>query len=456
LEEKMNPRLHVTVVLCCLVALGAAACSGKNDPPPTPTPDAGTPGDVDAGPDEHDAGSPCDGGVYDADAGTCVVEPEVIPTAQEEFEQKFLETWCAYLDRCDLDVRSLDTCVAAQKARGHAFNSVPMNMELLADGKTTYNGKQATLCLDAIPKVACNTPVKSQVSLPECQRVFTGQGLDSSTCVTDGQCGEGLFCLQVKSGSTPVCAGSCRPRGLRCEVRTDCAEGQTCTESQFCVKAPVDPGELNEPCGTDDLCSQKTRTLACVEDDGGVRTCQQAPRQGSRCDVHRQCAEGYVCRDSGESGQAVPTCFKRAVAAVGEACDIYTPASCSPGLVCVLNTNGANCQAPKKLGESCTDLYDCGGVYSTLMCDSATSKCVQRPHEGACPKQGDASLPMGCDVLSSFCDQDHGQVCAAFRAEGDACAADLECGPYWLSPRCTLDQVKGYNVCHHIVAPVCP
>jgi hypothetical protein len=507
----MNRRLNTAVVLCsgwALLALGGCssptqADAGSPSPDVGASHDAGRDGGVDAGPG-CDAGSmldpatgacvltdPCGGtGTYDPATGECIPPPMLPPPTSlvdadgGTFEAKLIDAYCDYLIRCHLDVHDKDLCVKEQTARGGEFNDIALRVSLAQTPSATgpgnevsYDGVKATECLGEVQDAGtteCTTTPMPKFGTPDCQGVFTGRLGANFVCSTDAECESGYFCLlpQPLDPAGP-CVGSCQKIGDRCSTDSDCAlngKNSICVDPQRCQPATVNAGSLHDPCGTHDRCSttdvnMNTRMplfLGCftridATTMTSTRSCEELSVQGA-CDDNQLCAPGSVCQNRDATGFS---CHPVAGVASGQSCHLSDPSACSSSTdVCVataaMAANGT-CLPSKKLGEACTYLLECGGVLSANVCShgaGGSSVCVPRPSTGPCP----GSDAHTCDPMVSYCDMSTmslAPTCQPFKAVGDGCSTDAECGPWYQSPTCRPGADGVTNVCFVSAVAVC-
>ena len=175
---------------------------------------------------------------------------------------------------------------------------------------------------------------------------------------------------------TPACAATLvggRAAGESCAASEQCQGDLTC-QGQTCPgTCAVDASQCQrDACPADQFCG-----------DGG---CAPRADRGASCEIGDEfvntCADGLFCAfDAALDGTCVDATPR------GGACTVASYFVCAGGDACVDGT----CQAPRATGATCATATDCG--------------------------------------LGSFCDFDHGNVCAPWRAIGAACGtAFAECG----------------------------
>ena len=141
---------------------------------------------------------------------------------------------------------------------------------------------------------------------------------------------------------------------------------------------------------------------------------------GGPCGTNNSCEPGLWC----STVSAPFTCMPLAQA--GGPCEPVN--GCAAGLICVPGDNGtpSTCMTDARKGEACQAIYQCGGFFSTLVCDETAHKCVDAPKSGPCAGLG------VCDFTTSYCDGTQATpTCTPIKALGAACnttGAGAECG----------------------------
>jgi len=282
------------------------------------------------------------------------------------------------------------------------FNSVGAIVAAAQAGKARYDGAAARGCLDAVKGLACGPGLNAPALLSgACGSVFTGTLADGDRCISDLQCGTHSYCAVADNTS---CDGTCTPATPACNSDRQCASGQACdqampTSTSLGTCAPaVPPGAAGQPCGTSG-----------------------------------RCQTGLVC--------AAGTCV--ALAQAGAPCAGGNPfQACAAGLVCATSQT---CMAPAMKGETCQDRLQCGGMFSSIICDDTSQTCVDWAAGGPCSGDG-CPYTAFCDKTSFICKPDlpAGSSC---RMNLDQCALGSFCA--------STDLSASTGVCTFSPFPIC-
>jgi hypothetical protein len=220
--------------------------------------------------------------------------------------------------------------------------------------------------------------------------------LDDPCLDTDGTCSAGLYCLTDGGDrgvcSAPVAAGApCDPDFERCESGYGCPSWEA---SPTCVQAI---GALDEPCGPDGC----TDGLFC---DGSLPgTCHAVGGDGASCAVHSACQPGLLCMTDDKCHPP---------GNVSEPCAVFDHGTCNGDLFCA--REGYVCTAPRAIDQTCNPFVPLESCQAGLYCACLSALC---PSYSTSPNAED--------------------VCAAQRADDQACDADPQClGGHCISDKC--------------------
>lgn len=273
-------------------------------------------------------------------------------------------------------------------------------------------------CLDAVecadPDAVCMDPELA------CGRTCTSPGVLDEPCGPNyPPCAQGHYCWtgegKCKSASLDegnpcaVAPVSC-VAGLYCDA---CGEGAYCDAVRGCRRYGVE----GDACG--DRKCDLDEGLFC---DGGTGKCRRrfSVAEGQPCDGVAQCTLDTYCTGG--------TC--RPKSGLGASCT--SEEECMPPLGCVGDSPAGDvagaCGPRRTPGESCTlDSGDCL-VGAACVASAVGGVCVTWPDEygAACSGRGDG----GCLVGRCASDGTSPPVytCQPYRARGEVCASDRECG----------------------------
>ncbi|KAK2714568.1 hypothetical protein QYM36_008952 [Artemia franciscana] len=186
-------------------------------------------------------------------------------------------------------------------------------------------------CVDGACKVSCQ--VKTDCAVGE--TCFSG--LCSTPCRGSSQCATGQACI----------GGICAPG---CRTDSDCPTKQSCINNKC-----EDPCQFNS-CGKNAICAVSNHVVDCECPKGfvGFPTAQQGcVRAPSSCRGDNACGDGFIC----EGGKCISACKEKSECSEGEHClkgmclrACYNDASCSQGDICV----SGMCK------PGCRSNFDCG------------------------------------------------------------------------------------------------
>jgi hypothetical protein len=353
----------------------------------------------------------------------------------DQFASAEVDAECALFVRCGI-VSDVPLCRLQFAAGGFAFTPGVLSGFNLVDfarpdfdslaaivaattaGKAHYDPVAARACLDAVTAIECGAMREAPGILGDvCQKVFTGTIADGGRCVHDLECLPGRFCA-----GTGTCDGTCMPAGPLCNADVQCGSGQACQVMSGSSTDPsigscvteVPPGTAGEPCGTNNRCEAD---LLC----GLSGTCVPSAREGEPCNPG---FNPYVV--------------------------------CAGGLVCISDDSGNNptCMKPAARGESCQVKAQCGGMFSSLICDETRHKCVDWATGGPCnPDYSGCPLTAFCDTTASppTCKPDPplGSACKEDNSNTLPCGAALHRFCVYAEP---TDQM---GTCQSLLPPTC-
>lgn len=331
----------------------------------------------------------------------------------EDFASQAQQAACAALFRCPVTVADAATqraylggasrC-ASLRVGASALGWGSLDDLLVANrqGKVRYDGAAAYRCIARV-----NATCDVQHNLGElCSDVFAGAVAAGGACLRHEECAGNGWCDRGQATGTTSCLGMCRARkrtGEACTVNDECAPQAVGQRAECfpdssgmsrCVRvATGEPAAEGRPCGhiigsayAQDI--QCATGLGCVIAEGSLAgTCQTPVAVGSMCGAGSVCAQGSACTAT-TTMRCTAITVRRAV---GEACNAAAMTVCDP--------------------------------YARLVCRS-----------GVCASIGDGTMGATCGNMAVapgfqcnaglYCASGR---CAARKADGDACASDVEC-----------------------------
>lgn len=331
----------------------------------------------------------------------------------EDFASQAHQAACAALFRCPVTVAD----VASQRAYlGEASRCTTLRVgasllgwgsldDLLAanrQSKVRYDGAAAYRCIARI-----NATCDVQHDLGSlCPDVFAGAVAAGAACMRHEECAGGGWCDRGQATGMSACPGMCRARkriGEACTVNDECAPqsvGQRAecfpdsSGASRCVRvATGEAGAEGRPCGhiigaayAQDI--QCAAGLGCVVAEGSLAgTCQRPTAAGEMCGATTVCAQGSACTAT-TTMRCTAITVRRAA---GEACNTATMTLCDP--------------------------------YARLVCRSGMCASIGDGTMGS--TCGNMTVPAGFQCNAGlYCATGR---CAARKADGDACASDVEC-----------------------------
>ena len=326
------------------------------------------------------------------------------PIAVEDLCPIFTKDLCRYLIECGgYQYQSVDDCVVEQDCYG-----LTQLEQSAQDGSVIYDPDKVGACHDRFSESPCDfasfffAPDIYEV-LAYCPGTLSPQLDSGDSCVSDGECKEGLYCFKPDY----QCPGTCeapRTDGATCPSGAQCADGFRCNDGLCAAVAKAGDSCVTESC---------SYSVSC--------------KKGEICDGNIWCNADKIC----EAGRGV-----------GEACGPpdgpFSPkANCAVGLYCdSLETFGPGlCQAPSAEGGTCTS--DSDSCQDGLHC--LGTKVDDQPARGTCAppsaRDGDCRFDGDCqDELTCV-----GGVC------GDAVGVGSECS--FLDNDCAEGLICKDNAC---------
>jgi hypothetical protein len=229
----------------------------------------------------------------------------------------------------------------------------------------------------------------AQCSTGQCIVSPLSYGFCSSTCLTSPQCGTGLVCASLQSGSTACVPSS--PTGVcpapQCDLDRPCPDGYHCEAKGMCRGG-----------GPDESCRLQKYFSCDSSGDAGYRCIDEGTEMRCRkyCTDQTECAEGLTCLplsgtplkvcavavtpDAGTQGAMIGSCEACGAGACEEGYDCFsTPTSvastchkdcssdsdCPQESSCAWISSGTGdrwCACPKEIagrGESCSNGRPC-------------------------------------------------------------------------------------------------
>ncbi|MCC6622401.1 MAG: hypothetical protein IT385_14150 [Deltaproteobacteria bacterium] len=310
--------------------------------------------------------------------------------------------------------RTVEACVAAQE---RATGDVPAT---LGDGAVVLRADRLEACRAALAAATCDDLANRRFEIdPACTTYWEGTVGEGEPCrggvVND--CEAGLRC----SFADETCPGTCVAIPGDCHEGS-CGEGDYCDEQARCVPQAA----LGEACGM--TVAGALHESACVDGAACIEgTCVARIAVGQACTgMHEfECAADHVCVCEDASCAAL-----RCAPAPedGEPCG--TSSGCAGGLVCDFATS--TCVERKAAGAACNDSF--GLCQPGLVCEAGT--CVDPDGVVVAPQPlleagADCSdggiCPLGtlCRCDTADCPQED-KTCLPGAALGESCAELLQ------------------------------
>jgi len=394
------------------VAVVLSACAATPDPGPG-----------DAGETPIDAGASPDAG---ADA---TVLPEN-PTLEQLSAWWEVNLACRVF-ACEHRLRQNETtCALALAAEGIPYDTFRRALASVQAGRATYDAAAGRTCaaiLRTIPlsgdcfgdEVVTYREAYGASFFVNCADLLTGTVAPGGDCDDEVECAPGGGCVFNRRED---CSGTCVEW-----IRT----GQSCAERpQDCVSTAYCDGT-----------TCKSRNLApdgstCFDDGESCRSgkcfdfqCRSTSPYDGECVEDDDCNQGLYCRPLPPSTGQLGICKQPVLEtfACGLTVDCAGNQTCAGYFQKYLGgwTEGHCGGAPNDVNDDCVPIaegYDFGdtGCYSDLLCDAATSTCVEAPAVGAAC----AGTERRCG-FRAFCDA--GGVCRTKKRAGEAAESRDEC-----------------------------
>jgi hypothetical protein len=336
------------------------------------------------------------------------------PTTPAEWEQCYVERWCATTLNCSIGTMYADVqeCLEASNWSGGAQRDfdIAENIRAVNDGRASIDVDEFTLCLQELSPSRCNTAGTAAA----CKLRYDGTVADDGDCYANAECASpGATCSPVDCGAA-CCTGTCVPKkhlgdpacsgsGLNA-----CEPGLVCGPHGCVAGEPGDDCTTNSDCDAGGYCDHVgLASGVCAADHG----------EGATCSSVLQCG--------GETGcvglkRSVGTATCRRLSEPGDACDDY----CLGAMYCDLPASGLGvCRALPSGEEPCNAFLWCLGVHEQC---GPGGYC-----EGRIPDGESCSDPnLVCEV-GSFCTSvwsEPSPVCRAQLADGETgCTQDYQC-----------------------------
>jgi hypothetical protein len=348
-----------------------------------------------------------------------VPETPAAPVAAEDFADKYATALCEREGACQaLAPYLVDQC----HARTLAYFADDI-MKAIAAGRITFDEQAAGACIEGVRETPCLTEQWDDATLAACYKALRGTLEPGETCYAAFECAGGTCSVEPLA----TCPAKCPEVGAEGDSCSFLA-GSYCNEQAglrcaggVCVKPAGEGGK----CADNNGCKSG---LVCV---GG--TCEPLRTQGAGCSSDASCAPGLLCLAEGNGGGLCKPRLKE-----GETCGA-TPdennaalrgAHCQDGLVCKgagLKSDGepvpGTCATPQPVGGACMVEPDglqlmLNGCLAGLHCPAGT--CELLPSSGECAPHN------FCQPGVAYCDAMN--MCMPYKANGEACSIDPECG----------------------------
>ena len=316
------------------------------------------------------------------------------PKTNEEFlellEDKYLDGYCSYLDRCpQADGEEWMTSESSCRAvMGELLLTEGLQqMRWALENGATYNVDNLNTCMATLDGASCDVDLNQ---IAACDRVLEGTLAEDAECSSSWQCASG-YCNTDES-----CPGFCEATvgaGEECDDDEQCDAGLECDwdlEIPVCA-APAAKADQGEECEWNDQCKYG---LFCLVTDFQtyVGVCQPWLEQGDVCDgdgaMDVVCEPGLGC--SSTSGECEPVVIN----GIGEECDDeLLLCDLSEHAVCAESMTSSVCTKIPGNGETCMEDYCWPGSYcgEDNICHTAL--------------QNDAACTDHDQCISGFCDE---------------------------------------------------
>ena len=302
----------------------------------------------------------------------------------ENMEQEYLRAYCQKLMECPTDwsgnlITDTEQCIELlNEMDGELSEMFTYFQDSVANGRATYNGKQAAKCIQSIQNATCSEMVGGGIdSVEACELAIVGLLEDGESCRTDEECAGG-WC-----DTRDTCPGVC---ATDLEEGGDCSNGEQCAYDLICEdgECAINPGPLAEG----DACTDSSRScdygLFCNYD---TDQCEAWKAEDEACSGNQQCGPDGICTEAGCKPVTILT-------DVGEACDPENEGRiCDPfaGIVCQLDVSGGEqnwttCVEATQEGDTCVDtenmLVTLCDPTADIYCDRSDTQLCQPKKAG--------------------------------------------------------------------------
>ncbi len=386
--------------LSAVAVLTLLACSSST---PTSIADSGTA--PDAASNVSDAGAP-----PVVDAGPPEIKLPVQPTLDELTAWWNAKAACR-LYACEQRVRQTpETCALALQANGIPYDTFRLAQASVKAGRATYDPEAGKRCAALLRAVDLEsdcfgesvTPLRQGYGaefVQNCADLITGKVGQDGACDYDLECVPGAGCAWGRD--YPACSGKCivwLKAGETCTNRyNDCVHGTYCDGTKCKSRQLLPDGQTcydsGESCQSGKCFNYQCRTVS--------------PKDGE-CIGQDDCYPGLFCRPLPASTGWQGVC--QLPVGTGQECGYLS--RCTGNQSCDGYfwkyqggwTAGQCGDHPENVGGTCVpikDGYDYGdtGCFNDLVCNPATSKCVEPPAIGA-----PCSIPAKTCGFNAYCD----------------------------------------------------
>lgn len=371
------------------------------------------------------------------------------PVPLDQFTQKIYEAMCGAMVGCGGHAfATVQGCMAFLTSQFDDQEGPIEMVALVKAGKATYDAVAAGKCLAMYS--SCNI-VTSGKTPAECAGVFIGNVADGASCDQDEEC-KSAYCKKSNTLDSS-CPGVCAAKAT---AGAACQEDSACAGDLLCIAdvCTAPGGKVGDSC-TSNSCGDG---LYCASGDGPTNVCKAKLNANMPCDDEKACKAGLFCGMSASGDEQI--C--QAQAKLGEPCggasgsgsggfgsDAFGAAigPCEGAAICASPGVGqpAVCVKQAKIGEACSSNAQCGGmdVQCQGLSTGKAGTCQPLPGKEQPCKQPDftigqlftCQLPLVCDAATSKCvdPPGAGQSCLLFCAKGLTCSGG----------KCTAKSTEG-------------
>lgn len=389
-----------------------------------------------------DTATPGDTGASDTGASDTASSDAIstAPVPLEQFTAKIYEAMCTAMITCGGGAfATLEGCMGFLSSQMEGQDGPAGIVALVKAGTVTYDAVAAGKCMGMYTNCAL---ISSGKAPGDCAAVFTGTLSDGAACTEDEACKSG-YCKQSDMLDSS-CPGVCAAQG---KVGAACQEDDGCEGSLLCIGevCAAAGGKSGDPC-SGNSCGDG---LYCASADGPTNTCQPKLSANMPCADEKACKPGLFCGMSTSGDEQI--CQPQAK--LGEPCGGASGSGggsggfgsdafgapigpCEGSAICASPGIGkpSVCVAKVKVGEACSSDAQCGGmdVQCAGLSDGKPGTCQPLPGKEQACAQPDftkgqlftCQLPLVCDAASSKCvdPPGAGQSCLLFCAKGLTCS----------------------------------